>query len=918
MTLSISNKPLAWLIAGLGFCLSACGTTSPTPPDGLRNPRGIALACVSGDTTKPLSACGTEDSVRAFVTGGSLGSVAIAHTTGSGESKSLQWLDTDTSVPGFTPLVVGDLPTTIVADLKNPQWLYMTLALGQELVRMDAAKPSKAELKRLALSFTPTAMVVTAAGQLFLADAAGGAVWRVEASAFDSGTAAAMKIETGGSPHGLTVVAKTDELYVSHRDHAHVTVIALKAGAVSGRISLGPACGDGLDNDLDGQTDTADSGCDSRTDRFEGDPEVGSACADGKDNDGDGQTDDADLGCMATSTVDACRDGVDNDGDGKTDFPADSGCIGFASNTERANAASCADGLDNDGDGKTDVADAKCATETDDTELAPVEAGVTTACNDGIDNDGDGKVDLDDADCDGASSDGELRAACNDGIDNDGDGKTDLADSACVSRASASEVLGDTSPIAKIASTFGGEWVVVTRQRDRSALIIDTKTRTLLVPGASDGAPFRRASILDRRDGVFGVALGAQPLALTPVTFKGRDAIAVAMQLSGLVILEFAEDVPVEPRKLDDNDNPITTVKSTIGLALDKLNPTQSARPTLTIAGKSLDMGTKPPQRHASFGSLSKQTSDDGETRYYGIAMSEASEEHRSESWKIRAEGQIPGSERHSGQLPLANTLVDPTADFCRLGVVAGDMLLIKRGTGAKDCGGLQGDTLRYRITKVAPTSLQLEGGVVDQPLTLANQLNPPAAIAVPLPTAGCLPRRSIHYEVRADGWLVEGSRTGLLSRRGSTGGTCSPWDNSDPAQAARISRTTAKGSLSEMNCPITAADLSLLQSVPYGQSTPGDLKPFKNLVWSGIMQPGCAASDVPGQAPTLLAPVRDTEWVYALQRGFLPLISIVGTNPVTLQSGPGLTNVWVADQGSGSLFKVPLTSAFKTPTQLR
>jgi hypothetical protein len=54
------------------------------------------------------------------------------------------------------------------------------------------------------------------------------------------------------------------------------------------------------------------------------------ACANGVDDDSDGQTDLADSGCSSgadTSELpEQCRDGIDNDSDGKTDHPADPGC----------------------------------------------------------------------------------------------------------------------------------------------------------------------------------------------------------------------------------------------------------------------------------------------------------------------------------------------------------------------------------------------------------------------------------------------------------------------------------------------------------------------------------------------------------------------------------------------------------------
>lgn len=56
-------------------------------------------------------------------------------------------------------------------------------------------------------------------------------------------------------------------------------------------------------------------------------------CDDGVDNDGDGDTDSADLQCAwpgDDSEEPQCSDGIDNDFDGDTDFPADPECSSAA------------------------------------------------------------------------------------------------------------------------------------------------------------------------------------------------------------------------------------------------------------------------------------------------------------------------------------------------------------------------------------------------------------------------------------------------------------------------------------------------------------------------------------------------------------------------------------------------------------
>ncbi len=76
-------------------------------------------------------------------------------------------------------------------------------------------------------------------------------------------------------------------------------------------------------------------------------------CNDGIDNDGDGATDSADFSCTSTTDNDetfpksACQDGIDNDVDGLIDYPNDPGCSGKQDNDEYnapVGGASCQEG----------------------------------------------------------------------------------------------------------------------------------------------------------------------------------------------------------------------------------------------------------------------------------------------------------------------------------------------------------------------------------------------------------------------------------------------------------------------------------------------------------------------------------------------------------------------------------------------
>jgi hypothetical protein len=107
-------------------------------------------------------------------------------------------------------------------------------------------------------------------------------------------------------------------------------------------------------------------------------------CTDGLDNDLDGETDCYDTDCIGhASCVEDCADRVDNDGDTWVDC-LDSDCLGHPDCDE-----DCTDGIDNDMDWLLDCEDGDCADYP-----ACIED-----CLDGVDNDGNALVDCDDSDC---------------------------------------------------------------------------------------------------------------------------------------------------------------------------------------------------------------------------------------------------------------------------------------------------------------------------------------------------------------------------------------------------------------------------------------------------------------------------------------------------------------------------------------
>jgi hypothetical protein len=193
-------------------------------------------------------------------------------------------------------------------------------------------------------------------------------------------------------------------------------------------------CGDCVDNDGDGWTDSLDPDCLRGT--IEDNTKFGeSTCNDGVDNDNDGRVDADDPDCTAGRDTESpdCGDFQDNDEDGWVDGD-DPDCMdGSLEDNHGYGRFGCNDGLDNDGDGWTDRDDPGCTDALQDEQ----DGFSSYACNDGIDNDGHGDIDGEDLMCinEGAKHSVEqadpLDAECANGEDDDLDGYVDGNDPDC-------------------------------------------------------------------------------------------------------------------------------------------------------------------------------------------------------------------------------------------------------------------------------------------------------------------------------------------------------------------------------------------------------------------------------------------------------------------------------------------------------
>ena len=179
-------------------------------------------------------------------------------------------------------------------------------------------------------------------------------------------------------------------------------------------------CSNGVDDDLDGQTDCDDTAC--RNVALCAPPEE-EVCGNGLDDDGNGLTDCDDAACAAepdcqpepcgNDVIDAGEqcDGANVNGQSCQTQGFDGGSLACNSNCF-FNIAGCADevcndGVDNDFDGQADCADANCAGDNACNELGE--------CSDNTDNDNDGQADCNDTDC---ANDAACLPFCGDGLIN--------------------------------------------------------------------------------------------------------------------------------------------------------------------------------------------------------------------------------------------------------------------------------------------------------------------------------------------------------------------------------------------------------------------------------------------------------------------------------------------------------------------
>jgi hypothetical protein len=132
--------------------------------------------------------------------------------------------------------------------------------------------------------FVHRGLVPAIQGEYLFGDYCSGRIWAIDAD-FEVRELTSELGAAGGQAFQLTGFGE---------DAFGATYVVLRNGSIHRVVAAAAECGDGIDNDGDGDVDTADPGC------FDADwPEEDPACDNGLDDDGDGLVDLADPVCTA-------------------------------------------------------------------------------------------------------------------------------------------------------------------------------------------------------------------------------------------------------------------------------------------------------------------------------------------------------------------------------------------------------------------------------------------------------------------------------------------------------------------------------------------------------------------------------------------------------------------------------------------
>ncbi len=800
-----------WALAACAVSVG-CSDDEPPLPQSLASPAGVAVARSCRGT---LGGASVRTLPERCDEGGDVtdGTVTSTGLIANRERESLVFVDLSLTVPQLVDLNRGEPGVTGITVCEGPQEVQVTpdgvLALvqcdlGGELVIVSVpdrevvfSRQSESLVSDLVVAPDDTVLATLRPLESSLV---------LERITYDCGVEEGTYVEDcivepaleeiaaialpgtpsalAYGPEGALFVTYTDRTYLSRftTDGACADEGAT-APCEAARIGLVAECGDGVDNDGDGNIDQEDLQCYGPDGAESPDGIRGRAtlCTDGLDNDEDGLVDHDDADCLAAIdnsegggvAPTECADGLDNDGDGQVDGD-DSEC---AEDWPLERAAACSDGIDGDGDELIDFPDdPECASALWDDEATAFDAEATE-CTNGIDDDGDGFADLADPGCGNVADSSEQAAApvCSDGADNDGDGLADGADPDCYGAAGSSEEPLSEEGFGPVSVQTNGRYALVVDPIRHQLLVIDPTLDQLLDAGADDpvhsglGIPFSSSSVANA---AVGYTLDAdlssgdleagleQELAVLPTSNGLGTALSLSITHFEVVDGERTEgfDTPLRPQDGDGEHARVSEASCEFSDEYrDAVRAARGVETDLRINCEDDDV----PQIQVDEDGVAVTLAQEARfTVEDGVLVEESVpfDYHlRDEIWTLTYEGALPDSLRTDGIIDAdePGLLVPAGGNFCTLGVVPGDHLIITESTPSLDgeegaCDAFSAAELEYTVELVRSDGVRLaltgEEGHAEQ-----------------LPNRECF-AEGFEYEVRAsESWLVVGSTSDLL-----------------------------------------------------------------------------------------------------------------------------------------------------------
>lgn len=550
--------------------------------------------------------------------------------------------------------------------------------------------------------------------------------------------------------------------------------------------------------------------------------------------------------------------------------------------------AACENGLDDDGDGVADARDPGCdhAWDPDEADEAAVaEAG---ECANGVDDDADGDVDAADPGCSGTNGDAEGADAllctaapdgtprcgtllftypCADGQDNDADGTIDAADPDCTSIFDLDEARDPRPNATGLAFLPDGLRLVVAEGRHGALHVLDLEAGAEVAPAT--------VPLLQQAERVPG----------TPLPVTALRVVTASADAEGVVpVYALAGDGLVYRLKAADADGWRLTM-----VEIDEPADTSITKPQLQNDELAVEVGLSSPFAYPGFGVMEVALQPDGSSTYYGIVPAKAAADVRSETWTLEYEGFLPDSRGQRAVLdPDSGSLVDPSADFCELGVEEGDVLVLHLPDVEADCAPLLGRDWEVTIEGVSRDRLHVAAG----DLVPSDGVAP----AEPAVLEGQCGRSGLQYQVRSSGaFLVTGSRTGLLHPWTSSGGRCVARADADPLLASRA----------RVAEPV-AADVELDTCPAIGDHAAFTVHPFQNPSFALTLYPGCERLESLKYRP--VAPARDVRWRFRISGGVQPRWIATGGLPEEMVWVDEITSLFFADPARGATYVIEET----------